>query len=48
MVPLISETYLIQNHVTNNTLILLIYHLNKLILPDVLCPNETIYDTEKQ
>jgi hypothetical protein len=34
-------------HVTYNHLILLIYRLNKLILPDVLCQNETMYGTEE-
>jgi len=37
-----------KNHVTYNTLMLLIYQANKLILPDVLCQNETRRDAEEQ
>lgn len=37
-----------KNHVTYNTLMLLIYHVNKLILPDILCQNETTRYAEEQ
>jgi len=37
-----------KNHVTYSTLLLLIYQVNKLILPDVLCQNEMMYDAEEE
>lgn len=37
-----------KNHVTYSILILFIYHVNKLILSDVLCQNEMMYDAEEK
>jgi hypothetical protein len=37
-----------KNHITYKTLMLLFYRVNKLILPDVLCQNETMRDAEEQ
>jgi len=37
-----------KSHVTYNILILLIYRVNKLILPDVLCQNEMVRYAEEQ
>jgi hypothetical protein len=37
-----------KNHITYSTLTLLICQVNKLILPDVLCQNEMMYDAEER
>jgi len=37
-----------KNHVTYNNLMLLIYHVDRLILPEVLCQNEMLRDAEEQ